>query len=65
MQKVKSFLAWVGFAALVIVGLFIARDVWARQGGSPGDWVNTVKPKPAVVGYRRGSKYLSIFKIRR
>lgn len=45
MQKLKSFLAWVGFAALVVVILFIARDVWARQGGNPGAWVNATKPE--------------------
>lgn len=50
MQKVKSFFAWVGFVALAVFVLFIARDVWARQGGDPGDWVNFVKPKtPAVI----------------
>lgn len=50
MQKVKSFFAWVGFIALAIVILFIARDVWARQNGNPGDWVDTIKPKaPAVI----------------
>lgn len=47
MQKIKTFFAWVGFIALAVVILFIARDVWAGQNGR--DWVNAVKPKPPAV----------------